>query len=119
MTEYSSDPKDKLHIIWTSADREIALKMVFMYAYNAKKKGWWSEVALTVWGPSAKLLSYDEELKRKISDMSSIGVELFACKACADMYGVSEVLEELGISVIYMGEPLTRWLKSDYKIITF
>jgi len=47
------------------------------------------------------------------------GVELLACKACADRYGVSKRLEELGINVIYMGEPLTGYLKSDYAVLTF
>ena len=28
---------EKLVIIWTSGDREVALKMAFMYTYNAKK----------------------------------------------------------------------------------
>lgn len=32
---------DKLVILWTSGDREVALKMVFMYGLNAKVKGWW------------------------------------------------------------------------------
>jgi len=47
------------------------------------------------------------------------GVELMACKACSDNYGVSDSLEALGIEVKYMGEPLTTILKGNDKIITF
>ncbi len=28
--------KDKLVVVWTSGDKEVALKMVFMYTFNAK-----------------------------------------------------------------------------------
>jgi hypothetical protein len=93
--------------------------MVFMYTKNAKLKGWWNKVTLVVWGPSAKLLSQDTELQAALQAMKEIGVELLACKACADSYGVSEVLEGLGIEVKYMGVPLTDYLKSDIKVITF
>lgn len=111
--------EDKLMVVWTSGDREVALKMVFMYTRNSIKKGWWDKVRLVVWGPSTKLLSKDVELQAYIREMKEIGIELFACKACTDMYGVSEALENLGIEVIFMGEPLTDALKSDWKVITF
>ena len=31
----------KLSVLCTSGDRDVALKMVFMYANNAKINGWW------------------------------------------------------------------------------
>jgi hypothetical protein len=46
-------------------------------------------------------------------------VELLACKACSDMYGVSKKLEELGVTVKYMGVPFTEMLKSGWVTITF
>ena len=51
--------------------------------------------------------------------MKVSGVELLACKECADSYGVSEKFEELGIEVKYMGQPLTSMLKSDWVSLTF
>ena len=106
------EPK-KLNVLWTSGDREVALKMAFMYTFNAKKNGWWDEVCLIVWGASAKLLAEDGELQGRIAAMKEEGVELLACKACADQFGVSGDLEAMGIDVIYMGQPLTAMLKSD------
>jgi hypothetical protein len=97
----------------------VALKMVYMYTFNAKKNGWWDEVRFLVWGPSAKLLSEDVELQDYVKKMKEEGVELLACKACADSYGVSEKLEALGVEVKYMGAPLTDMLKSDWTTITF
>ena len=113
------DQPSKLLIIWTSADRDVALKMVYMYAYNAKKNGWWDEVRFVVWGPSSLLLSGDKELQDYIGKMKDEGVILEACKACADMYGVSDKLTSLGIDVKYMGKPLTDMLKSGYVSMTF
>lgn len=113
------DNKDKLVVVWTSGDREVALKMVFMYTLNAKLRGWFKDVTLVIWGPSAKLLSEDEDLQTYIGTINHSGVELLACRACTDEYGVTEVLEKLEIEVIYMGEPLTSYLKDDIKIITF
>ena len=109
----------KLGVVWTSGDRDVALKMVFMYTLNAKSRNWFDEVRLVVWGPSAKLLSVDEELQQEIARMKDAGIELVACKACADSYGVSEKLEQLGVEVKYMGVPLSNMLKQDWKVVTF
>jgi hypothetical protein len=111
---------DTLVVVWSSGDRDVALKMAFMYTLNAKRRGWWKEVALIVWGPSARLLTEDRELQGRIEEMKEAGVGLLACKACSDSYGVSERLEQLGIEVKYMGEPFTQILKDDrQRVITF
>jgi hypothetical protein len=110
---------DSLVVLWTSGDKEVATKMVFMYTLNAKKKKWWETITLIVWGPSAKLLSEDSELQRKITEMRAEGIKLEACKACADQYGVSGSLENLGIEVKYMGVPLTDYIKNGNHILTF
>ena len=64
----------KLNVLWTSGDREVALKMVLMYSFNAKKRGWWDEVSLIVWGPSAKLLTEDPELQERIASAGGASV---------------------------------------------
>ena len=115
----NEDESSRLLVVWTSGDRDVALKMVFMYAYNAKLNGWWDEVQLLVWGPSSKLLSVDEEVQEYIAKMKDEGVELNACKACADQYGVSDKLTALGLDVKYMGEPLTAMLKDGWTTVTF
>jgi len=109
----------KLVVLWTSRDREVAQNVVFIYAKNSKLKGWWDQVRLIVWGPSAKLLSMDKALQAELKELQKTGVELQACKACADGYGVSEKLRSLGIEVIYMGMPLSKYLQKGYSVITF
>ena len=110
--------KDKLVVVWTSGDREVALKMVFMYTYNAKKWEWWDDITLLVWGPSAKLLTEDTELQDYVKNMKELGVHLLACKGCADMYEVSGKLEEIGVEVRYTGKDLTNFIK-ERNVITF
>ncbi len=110
--------KDKLVVVWTSGDKEVAMKMVFMYTYNARKYEWWKDITLLVWGPSAKLLSEDKELQDYVKEMSEIGINLLACKGCADQYGVSEKLEEIGVTVKYTGVDLTNFIKERH-VITF
>lgn len=118
MPDKTAEKPDKLVVLWTSADKEVAVKMVFMYTLNSRLRGWWDEVTLIVWGPSSKLLSEDIELQDYAKRMKEAGVRLMACKACADMYGIADDLEKLGIEVIYIGKAFTDFLKSDSKVIT-
>jgi hypothetical protein len=110
--------KEKLVVLWTSGDREVALKMLFMYTYNAKKNHWWEDITLVVWGPSARLLSEDTELQETTKKIIESGVEVRACKGCADQYGVSDKLEELGITVLYIGKEFTDYIKEGRHILT-
>jgi hypothetical protein len=115
----SSKP-DELVVLWTSGDREVALKMAFMYTYNSTRFKWgWKNVTLVVWGPSAKLLVADTELQEHVIEMKEAGVKLLACKKCSDLYGVSDDLRRFGIEVKYMGKPLTDYLRDENcKVIT-
>jgi hypothetical protein len=109
----------QLLVLWTSGDREVALNMVFMYTFNAKKYGWWDTIRFIVWGPSSRLLSEDEELQGEIQKMKDVGIELYACKACSDNYGVSDKLKELEIDVKYIGKDFTSMLKQGWVCLTF
>jgi hypothetical protein len=117
--ESQTEAPSRLAVLWTSGDREVALKVTFMYTLNAKRQGWFDHVTLIVWGPSAKLLSEDAELQGEIQGMAAAGVEVVACKACADSYGVSNALSGMGIDVKYMGRPLTDMLQEDWKVLSF
>ena len=110
---------ERLMVLWTSDNRDVALKMVFMYTTYAQTKAWWNDIRFIVWGPSAKLLANDSELQDGIAKMKEAGVELLACKACSDSYGVSEALAGLGIDVKYMGKPMTDMLQSGWTSLTF
>jgi hypothetical protein len=118
-TSVASAGQDKLVVLWTSGDPEVAEKVCFMYTHNAKLQGWFDEVTLIVWGPSAKLLSENTEIQERVKAMIADGVKVEACVACANMYGVSGDLSALGIDVKGMGVPLSDYLKSDAKVLSF
>jgi len=109
---------NKLAVLWTSGDPDLAEKMAFMYTYNAKKQGWFDEVVLIVWGPSAKLLSENKMLQDYVKKMQDAGIKVEACMACARMYEVEGKLQELGIDVKGMGVPLTNYLKEGWKTLS-
>lgn len=109
----------KINIVWSSGDKDVAEKLVLMYALNSKLRGWWDSVLLIVWGPSAMLLANDDDLKENIKDMIAGGIKVVACKACSDSYNVSDKLTKLGVEVKYMGEELTNILKDGEKLLTF
>jgi hypothetical protein len=90
-----------------------------MYSHNAKRRGWFDEVHLVVWGPSAKLLAESEDLQDEVKAMQKTGVVVEACVTCAKNYGVVDALKKLDIDVKPMGEPLSQRLKSDWKVLTF
>jgi hypothetical protein len=117
--EKPANTPDKLVIIWTSDDPFLAERMVLMYAHAAKTAGWFSEVTLIIWGPSAKMVSENLKIREKLKAMQNDGVEIQACIACASAYGVVEELKNLNFEVKGMGKPLTDYLKSDAKVLTF
>jgi len=109
----------KLAVVWTSGDPDVANRVCFMYCHNAKKQKWFDQVVLVVWGPSARLLAADKDLQAKVKSMMADGVQVQACVACADSYGVSDRLREMKIEVKGMGPPLTEMLKTGWKVLTF
>lgn len=111
--------ENKLVVVWSSDDPMVAKRVALMYPHAAIKNKWFDEVTLVIWGPSAKLISEDRELQKKISQMKNDGVEIKACIACATEYGVTELLIKLDYEVIPMGVPLTEYLKNGYKVLTF
>jgi len=117
--EEAKEATGQLAVLWTSGDADVANNVCFMYTHEAKRKGWFSDIMLIVWGPSAKLLSEDKQLQEKVKEMMADEIDVKACIVCARRYGVVEDLRELGIEVKGMGRPLTRILKSDWKMLTF
>ena len=119
VSETPATPK-KLTIVWTSGDPEVAHRMVLMYGHAAKKNQWFDEVRLIIWGPSSRLTAADKDIQSKLAEMKASGIVLEACVVCADSYGVSDRLRELGITVKPMGKPLTETIKdSTTHLVTF
>jgi hypothetical protein len=110
---------DKLAVLWSSADPDVAHNVCLLYTHNAKKRKWFDEVVLIVWGPSAGLLAKDAALQAEVKSMIADGIKVEACLACADRYKATEELRKMGVDVKYMGVPLTEMLKGGWKVLTF
>jgi hypothetical protein len=109
---------EHLYILWTNSDPVTADKMVFMYARNGLKNGWWKEITIVIWGSTAKLAGENGDIQNKLKELIAAGVHVSACKACADELGVTEALVGLGIDVKYWGTPLTEIIKSHKPLLT-
>ncbi|NCB42420.1 MAG: DsrE family protein [Clostridia bacterium] len=109
---------NKLNILWTTSNKDTVTNMLAMYTCNAFKHSWWEEIHVLIWGGSTKLISEDESVQALVAEMVLAGVKFEACKACADIYNVSEKLQGLGVDVKYMGEGLTNYIKSNDCFIT-
>lgn len=111
---------DHLAIVWTSGDPHVAHRMTLMYANGANRQDWFDEVQLIIWGPSQQLVVGDKDIRATIMDLQEAGVQVQACQACADSYGITDALRSHGLEVKYMGQPLSNRLKSDdWHVLTF
>ena len=111
--------KEKLLIVWSSGEKEVATKLILLYGSVMLERHYWDEATIMLWGPSAKLLAEDKELQEKVKTVQQTGVKFNACVVCTDEYGVSKSLEKMGIDLIHTGELLTQSLKDGTKVITF
>ena len=109
----------KLNVLWTTEEKDVALRMIFIYLMDAKGMGWYDEIDLIIWGPSARLVASDRQVQKELDFLIQSGIKVMACEGCTQAYKVTEKLRELGITVKFMGEPLTSVLHSDEKLITF
>jgi hypothetical protein len=109
---------NKINILWTSDNKITALNMLAMYVLNSKKKGWWDQVNVIIWGASAKLVASDTQVQTEILEMLNMGITVEACRACAETCGVTSDLEKLGVNVRYMGQPLTEYIKNGEPVLT-
>lgn len=110
--------KSKLNILWTNPDPITAREMLFKYALNSRRQGWWDEVLVIIWGGPAELVAEQYEIQDLLRECIEEGVEFSACKSCTDNLKVSETLQSLGVEIVYWGEKLTHILKDDEKLIT-
>jgi hypothetical protein len=109
----------KLLVILSSGDREVALEVGLEYPLNAAKAKWMDEVKLIIFGPSEKIAAYDAEVRRKIDELRKAGIEVMACKWCADRMKITGILEEAGIKVVYVGPIISQLLRDGWASLAF
>ena len=109
----------KVFVVLSSSDREVALEVGLIYPLNAAKNKWVDEVKVIIFGPSEKVAAYDTEVQEKIKDLQNVGVEVLACKWCADRMNITSKLEEAGVKVVFVGSIISQLLKDGWTSLTF
>ncbi len=109
----------KVFVVLGSGDREVALEVGLVYPLNAAKKKWMDEVKVIIFGPSEKVAAYDSEVQERLKELQEAGIEIMACKWCADRMNITGKLEEAGIKVIYVGTVISQLLKDGWASLSF
>ncbi len=110
---------NKVFVVLSNTDREVALEAGLLYPLMCAKNKWMDEVKLFLFGPAEKLAAYDTEIRERIGDIMKAGVEVQACKYCADRMNITPKLEEMGIKVVYIGPVISQLLKEGWASLTF
>lgn len=110
---------NKVFAIISDDDREQALEVSLVYPMNCAKNKWLDEVKVIFFGPSEKLAAYDNEVQDKIKQMIGYGIEVLACKWCADRMGVTPQLEAQKINVVYVGPIISQLIREGWAQLTF
>ena len=109
----------KVFILLSSGDKEVALDVGLVYPLNAVKNKWMDEVKVIIFGPSEKLAAYDVEVQEKLKELQEAGIEVIACKWCADKLNITSAIEKTGIKVAYVGSIISQLLKDGWASLTF
>ncbi len=110
---------DKVFALITDVDREQALEVGLIYPLNCARNKWLEEVKVIFFGPSEKLAAFDKQVQDKIKEIKGQGVEVLACKWCADRMGITPLLEAQGITVVYVGPIISRLIRDGWAQLTF
>jgi hypothetical protein len=101
----------KLCVVWKSNNKIDIEKFIIPYIYNSKVQQWFDDVEVIIWGVSQETVSNSSDYEQKIKEFISLGISVYACKMCADGLNVTDVLESIGVTVIYTGAHLSDRLK--------
>jgi len=110
---------DRLFVILASGDKDVALEMALFYPVTVAKDKLMEEVKVILFGPSEELVARDKQVQKRIKTLQEAGVKISACKYCSDRMGVSDKLEELGITVEYVSSGIAQMLKDGWASLTF
>lgn len=109
-----------IFLLITSGDPRIFTDVVFPYVRNAKKNKWMDTIRVFFWGPAEKVLVSALEVKAKVMDLVELIPEnVYACRECAEDYNIKDLLENLGVSVQFIGEMISNLLNEGWAQLTF
>jgi len=105
--------KENLLIVISTDNIDSIMKFPLLYGGVSIPRGYWKRVHVMFWGASIVVAQNNKSVQDKVLAMLEDGVEFSSCIVCANEYGATEMLEELGIVCNHTGELLTTALKED------
>ena len=102
----------KLLIVWKSENEVDISKFIVPFAYNSKPQTWFTDVEVLIWGNSQLVVKDTPKYQEYVKTLVHNEIAVYACKMCADDTGSTEVLESLGVNVMYTGVYLAEKLNS-------
>ena len=109
----------KLLVVLKSDDYRNIDYFITPFILNSKQNEWFHDVEVLIWGASADYCKASRKAQKRIKEMISLGIEVRACKFCADKVYATKKLESIGVNVMYTGVYLSDRLKDkDYEVIT-
>ena len=109
---------EKLTVLWTSGERDVALKVVLRYVENVVNNQLWPSIDLLIWGPSVQLAADDDNIKLQLENMIAKGVKVKACIVCADEYGVNQMLDDIGVELTMVSDELTHIIQEQKPLLS-
>lgn len=122
--EYSPQGSGNVVVLIKSGDAE-DIFFGLLFADRANRNQWMDNVKVVLWGPAQKTLAElpadSEQIKLLKGIIASGGKtsRIWACKACADRYGVTDKMEKLGCEVFHVGNATSYLLKLGYRMWTW
>lgn len=109
----------KLLVVWKSENDTDINNFIIPYAYNSKTREWFDDVEVLIWGASQEKVLQDSLIQQRVKNLIKNEIKIYACKMCADKVGASELLESLGVTVMYTGVYLSDKMKDkEFEVIT-
>lgn len=109
----------KLLVVWKSDNNTDISKFIVPFSYNSKAQGWFNEVEVLIWGASQEVVRDSTIYQDNVKTLIHEEIKVYACKMCADATMSTEMLESLGVNVMYTGTYLAEKLSNpDWEVIT-
>ncbi len=119
--DYSPQGSGNVIVLIKSANAE-DIFFGLLYADRAIKNEWMDNVKIVLWGPAQKTIaelpadSDQIKLIKSIQAQGGKSSRIWACKACADRYGVADKMEKLGCEVFHVGNATSYLFKLGYRM---
>ena len=119
--EYSPQGSGNAIVFIQNRDAE-SIYFALLFADRAIKNEWMDNIKVIFWGPAQKTMaelpddSDQVKLLKGIIARGGKSARVWACKACADRYGVADRMEALGCEVFHVGNATSYLLKLGYRM---